>query len=205
MNTSYMKIGRYKDMAASVLCLALTTGSSHAYVPQHNNAYSNLNESFDKGRSGDQRWKMADNVFSQNNTIQHEAPFISTANMLNVIFSSLGLNVSDLERVLGVKRATIYNWRKDGDIRSEDNLNRLHNVYHIAKEIALFNTAPFGRLAKTVKINNMSYLDRWSAPVLDTNAIIQHAQSLANYTAARAQANHKRARELSDIDNLSGV
>ncbi len=129
---------------------------------------------------------------------------LSTSEMIANVFSNLGVRVSDLEDVLKVKRATLYNWKNDGDVKSDENIKRLKLVHAIASEISEFSVKPFGRLAKTHLYHGKSYLDRLSEEQLDTKLIIDHAKILSDIVVARKSAGKKTAHAMNDIVNISG-
>lgn len=136
--------------------------------------------------------------------IPKEIDLVSPSDMLNIIFSSLGVNVSDLEKVIGVKRATIYNWKKGGEVKEADTFARLKEVYLIALQISSFNNQPFGRKAKSVMVNGKSYMDLLSEDQLDNSQIIKHAKILAQQNKKSVQALANSDSSLTDIDSLSG-
>lgn len=152
---------------------------------------------FSEGRSGDFQWKVAEYVSAPKD-------IINPSTMVNVILGSMGLGMTDLEKVLRVKRATIYNWRNGGEIRAEDSLERLRAVYFVAKDIAEFNDRPFGKRAKTHQIDGKSYLDLLSDDHLDIKAITASAKVLSKQEVARVKAKDGVSQATNDIDNFSG-
>lgn len=157
---------------------------------------------FSEGRSGDPQWGIFESEkysFSQEKSSDE---VIDPELMVNTILGSLGLGMTDLEKVLGVKRATIYNWRNGGEVRADDSINRLRDIYEVAQQVAIFNTKPFGKRAKSHTINGKSYLDLLSANSLDQNAIVTHAKVLSSQENARIKASQKST--ANDIDNILG-
>ncbi|CAK2226328.1 hypothetical protein AB4209_07440 [Vibrio sp. 10N.286.48.C11] len=154
---------------------------------------------FKEGRSGDLQWKTSEKTVEKLST-----DVLEPSEMVNTVIGALGLGMTDLEKVLKVKRATIYNWRKGGDVRAEDSLARLLAVYGIAKDIAKFNDRPFGKRAKTHQVQGKSYLDLLSNESLDNDAIINIARVLSGQENARLKAKNETSHEANDIDNLSG-
>jgi DNA-binding transcriptional regulator YiaG len=68
------------------------------------------------------------------------------ASMVSEIRSSLSLNISELARVLGVERATIYGWMKGGVAlpRGQEKQDRLRAVYAVAREWSTLHRRPMG-------------------------------------------------------------
>ena len=129
---------------------------------------------------------------------------ISTIDMLHTIFSSLGVSVSDLEQVIGVKRATVYNWKKGGDIKGDATFKRLQEVFSIAQEISNFNSKPFGRKAKSVILDGKSYIELLTQDNLDRPRIVEHARVLANQNEKGLERSNKPISSMNDINSLSG-
>lgn len=129
---------------------------------------------------------------------------ISTTDMLHTIFSSLGVSVSDLEQVIGVKRATVYNWKKGGDIKGDATFKRLQEVFSIAQEISNFSSKPFGRKAKSVILDGKSYIELLTQDNLDRPRIVEHARVLANQNEKGLERSNKPISSMNDINSLSG-
>lgn len=192
---------------ATVAGAALLTGGTlweQSIAPPHFNILDShkskeLVVRFKEGRSGDLQWKASEKTVEKLST-----DVLEPAEMVNTVIGALGLGMTDLEKVLKVKRATIYNWRKGGDVRAEDSLARLLAVYGIAKDIAKFNDRPFGKRAKTHQVQGKSYLDLLSDESLDNDAIIKIAKVLSGQENARLKAKNETNLEANDIDNLSG-
>lgn len=170
----------------------------HQQIQFRDGHHKELITRFSEGRSGDIQWKVTKSNSTPNIDI------LEPSVMVNTVIGALGLGMTDLEKVLKVKRATVYNWRKGGDVRAEDSLLRLQDVHSIAKEIAKFNERPFGKRAKTHLINGKSYLDLLSEDDLDARAIIEIAQLLSNQENARLKAKNEISHNLNDIESISG-
>lgn len=192
-------------VAAGIAGAMLLSSGAYALTPPNEpvqnsfeiNHHKELIVRFSEGRSGDFQWKP-----TERKVIKTE--IVEPSLMVNTIIGALGLGMTDLEKVLRVKRATVYNWRKGGDVRGEDSLQRIRDVYAIAKDIAQFNERPFGKRAKTHQINGKSYLDLLSEESFDKNAIIKIAKVLSGQENARLKAKNEANLEANDIDNLSG-
>ncbi len=145
-------------------------------------------------------------VFDANVAVQTKVneSIVDPSYMVNVLIGAIGLGITDLEHVLQVKRATIYNWRKGGEVRGDASIERLKSVYHIAKRIAEFNDRPFGRRAKTHILEGKTYLQLLSEDVLDEQAIVRHAAILSGQENARVKAAQAVEHESNDIEQLSG-
>lgn len=129
---------------------------------------------------------------------------ISTTDMLHTIFTSLGVSVSDLEQVIGVKRATLYNWKKGGDIKGDGTFKRLQEVFSIAQEISNFNSKPFGRKAKSFVLNGDTYIDLLTQVHLNHPRIVEHARVLASHNKKSLERSNKSTSLMNDINSLSG-
>lgn len=192
-------------VAAGIAGAVLLSGGATTWTPPtpllqdylKANHHKELIVRFSEGRSGDLQWRPA-----ERNVIK--ADIVEPSLMINTVIGALGLGMTDLEKVLKVKRATVYNWRKGGDVRGEDSIMRLRKVYEIAKDIAVFNDRPFGKRAKTHQIEGKSYLDLLSEEHFDTKAIIAIAKVLSNQENARLKAKNEVNLKTNDIDNISG-
>lgn len=187
--------------------ILLIVSSTSAYATQHStfNNYAHqanysdgyLHELTRTHRSGNIRVKCQE----QNNVSQNQ--IISTKEMVEVITSSLGLGMTDLQKVMRVQRATLYNWKKGGDVKGDDSLTRLNSVYAIAKEVNDFNTQPFGRITKTHTIKGKTYLQQLSEDNLNPSDIVEHARALSEIANNRRVATDN-SNGMNDIDNISG-
>ncbi|WP_394245363.1 hypothetical protein [Vibrio astriarenae] len=198
-------------LIATVTGAALLTGGAlweQSIEPRHfdildSHKSKELVVRFKEGRSGDLQWKTSEKTVEKTSE-KLSTDVLEPSEMVNTVIGALGLGMTDLEKVLKVKRATIYNWRKGGDVRAEDSLARLLAVYGIAKDIAKFNDRPFGKRAKTHQVQGNSYLDLLSNESLDNDAIIKIARVLSGQENARLKAKNETNQEANDIDNLSG-
>ncbi len=163
--------------------------------------FDNIKKLFDAPKSGDQSVKLQDKSTS---SATDANGFLPVSSKLDVIISGLGLNISDLEKVIGVKRATLYNWKKGGDIKDANSISRLEKIFSIAQRVAQFNSIPLTKRAKNTTIKGKSYLDLLQEKDLDDSLIISHAKSLAAMNK-KGIANEKiQSLELSDIQNITG-
>lgn len=193
------------QIAAGLMSVLLISSGSYTptqkdYSTVYGQEFGNKKEllrRFSEGRSGDFQWKLAEDISAPKD-------IVNPSTMVNVILGSMGLGMTDLEKVLRVKRATIYNWRNGGEIRGEDSLERLRAVYFVAKDIAEFNDRPFGKRAKTHQIDGKSYLDLLSEDQLDIKAITASAKVLSSQEVARVKAKDGVSQATNDIDNFSG-
>ena len=118
---------------AGVLILtAAAAGNANAQVVENKQMLLNGWDSqqpdttrFTALRSGDVSVVTISNLKPLNYQENKNIKPISTIDMLHTIFSSLGVSVSDLEQVIGVKRATVYNWKKGGDIKGDATFKNL--------------------------------------------------------------------------------
>tara|TARA_Y100000310_G_scaffold28052_1_gene26711 strand:+ start:35359 stop:36024 length:666 start_codon:yes stop_codon:yes gene_type:complete len=163
--------------------------------------FDNIKKLYDAPKSGDQSVKLQDKPTS---SATDANSFLPVSSKLDVIISGLGLNISDLEKVIGVKRATLYNWKKGGDIKDANSISRLEKIFSIAQKVAQFNSIPLTKRAKNTTIKGKSYLDLLQEKDLDDSLIVSHAKSLAAINK-KGIANEKiQSLELSDIQNITG-
>jgi hypothetical protein len=163
--------------------------------------FDNIKKLYDAPKSGDQSVKLQDKSTS---SATDANSFLPVPSKLDVIISGLGLNISDLEKVIGVKRATLYNWKKGGDIKDANSISRLEKIFSIAQKVAQFNSIPLTKRAKNTTIKGKSYLDLLQEKDLDDSLIVSHAKSLAAMNK-KGIANEKiQSLELSDIQNITG-
>ncbi|PSW72176.1 hypothetical protein C9J41_17825 [Photobacterium sp. GB-50] len=140
--------------------------------------------------------------YQEKNDTSH-SQIISTKEQIEVIIGSLGLGMTDLQKVMRVQRATLYNWKKGGDVKGDDSLTRLNSVYSIAKKVNEFNTQPFGRITKTHTLKGKTYLQQLSEDNLNTSDIVDHARALSKIANNRRVATDS-SNGMNDIDNISG-
>lgn len=163
--------------------------------------FDNIKKLYDAPKSGDQSVKLQDKPTS---SATDANSFLPVSSKLDVIISGLGLNISDLEKVIGVKRATLYNWKKGGDIKDANSISRLEKIFSIAQKVAQFNSIPLTKRAKNTTIKGKSYLDLLQEKDLDDSLIVSHAKSLAAINKKGITNEKIQSLELSDIQNITG-
>lgn len=194
-----------KGLITSILGVGAIILSSSISAGELESNYSHMSvEVADKNAKWNRLIQAESGSFAPIRSNEADESTLSASEMISTVFSSLGVRVSDLEDVLKVKRATLYNWKNDGDVKSDENIKRLKLVYSIANEISEFSAKPFGRLAKTHLYHGKSYLERLSEDQLDTKLIIEHAKILSDIVVARRVAGKKTAHAMNDIVNISG-
>lgn len=194
--------------AGAILFFAASSNGAVASTAMVSPTNSNQNFPFDNikklygvPKSGDQSVKLLDKSAS---SATDANSFLPVSSKLDVIISGLGLNISDLEKVIGVKRATLYNWKKGGDIKDANSISRLEKIFSIAQKVAQFNSIPLTKRAKITTIKGKSYLDLLQEKDLDDSLIISHAKSLATMNKKGIANENIQSLELSDIQNITG-
>lgn len=156
----------------------------------------------DSPKSGDKSIIMEGKISSS--VADNDRQIITIPQKLDVIASGLGLNISDLESVIGVKRATLYNWKKGGDIKDKNSISRLEEVFDIAQKVAPFNSSPLSKRAKNSSVEGKTYLGLLQEESLDRNLIVAHAKALARMNQQGIANVRNRNLEPNDIQNISG-
>ncbi|EPA8653978.1 hypothetical protein ACQ7RL_003468 [Photobacterium damselae] len=192
--------------ATAMAGILLIASSAPVFATQH----SKSNNTHQTNCSGEYYQDLARAQKSGNIWIKYQeksdtshSQIISTKEQMKVIIGSLGLGMTDLQKVMKVQRATLYNWKKGGDVKGDDSLTRLNRVYAIAKEVNEFNTQPFGRITKTHTIKGKTYLQQLSEDNLNPSDIVEHARALSEIANSRRVATDN-SNGMNDIDNISG-
>ena len=118
---------------------------------------------------------------------QHDEPSIlTTSSMLKSIHGALGLAVTDYAKIFNVKRATYYNWIKDKtDPDSEEAIERIKSIFHVAERVSVFNRFSYGRKAKTYTYDGDTLLSLLCESRLNTEKIISLCQKLTTILKSR--------------------
>ncbi len=103
---------------------------------------------------------------------------VSVSDKITSIINNLGLNVKDLESILGVKRASIYNW-KNGENQPQDDVTiaLINKTYELAETLSSVIEHKFGRLAKTHTYKDSDYISKIKNGA-KSDDIIEHAKEL---------------------------
>lgn len=156
------------------LCTALNTGSRIALVVIFTTAASQSN---DKSLYA---FGFQSNTGNTTYSITRGDRVSSTSisDKISSIIDHLGLNVKDLESILGVKRASIYNW-KNGENQPQDNetIAIINKTYELSKLLSSVVEHKFGRLAKTHIYKESDYISKIQNGV-SADDIIKHATQL---------------------------
>lgn len=83
----------------------------------------------------------------------------AAASLVAQIRSALSLNISELARVFGVERPTVYGWTKgETEPREKEKLERLHAVYGVAKQWEQFGLGELGSWRQVPMVREQSIL-----------------------------------------------
>ena len=115
---------------------------------------------------------------------------VSISDKISSIIENLGLNVKDLESILGVKRASVYNW-KNGEIQPQDDetIALINKTYNLAEVLSSVIEHKFGRLAKTHTYKGSGYIDKIRNGS-STEEIIEHAIVINSLISKRNNIPH---------------
>lgn len=202
---------RQNLVTAAGAVLLVATSSSGAFVSNaaatsvreyQDFPIDNTRRLYDFPKSGDKSIVLEDKISSS--VAYSDNNIITIPEKLDIIASGLGLNISDLERVIGVKRATLYNWKKGGDIKDRNSISRLEEVFNIAQQVARFNRSPLSKRAKNTSIEGKTYLGLLQEESLDDGLILTHAKALARMNRQGIANVRNKNLELNDIQNITG-
>ena len=200
-----------QNIATAGAILLFATSSSNAVVANDWISSVKSHQFFPDDRT----WKLYDDPKSGDKSIvlerksssptkESDINIVTIPEKLDIIASGLGLNISDLEKVIGVKRATLYNWKKGGDIKDTNSILRLEEVFTIAQKVAHFNSNPLSKRAKNTPLEGRTYLGLLQEENLDEKLIVTHAKALAKMNKQGFTNVSKRSLELNDIQNITG-
>jgi AraC-like DNA-binding protein len=99
----------------------------------------------------------------------------------------LGLTITDLAKVFGVSRQTLYSRLKEGDTSTPHNASRFHAIDKIVTEIEAATTVAFGASAKTLNVGGVTLFDALCAEEPDSAQIVQIAQIIDTELRRRSE------------------
>lgn len=110
---------------------------------------------------------------------------VSVSDKISSIIDNLGLNVKDLESILDVKRASIYNW-KNGENQPQDDraIDLINKTYELSERLSSVIEHKFGRLAKTHTYKGSDYISKIKTGA-DIDDIIEHIRVLNSLISKR--------------------
>lgn len=97
---------------------------------------------------------------------------VDVAERLAAIRDQLSLNISQLAKVIGVGRKTIYQWLTKEVIPRTTHQRRIKNLYDLALEWQGMCSAPVGELLATPVTNGASLLDALSRSSSDQDSLV---------------------------------
>ena len=117
-------------------------------------------------------------VYINSNKNQEKSDEISAQLMVETILTSFGLAVKDYEKIFGIKRATIYNWKKGGQPNVDSQFEKLREVYQIALQVSSVLKHRVGRLGKTHLYKGTSVVQKLVLCPINTELTIEHFKCL---------------------------
>ncbi len=164
-------------VAAGVLATtALALFSSSAVAMDQANVFQ---DAFIEERSG------AAILFFKSENLVESQQELSVKDMVETIVSNFGLAIKDYEAIFGVKRATIYNWKKGGQPSDASHFEKIKNVYQLALDVALILEHRLGRQGKTHLYKGTSVVNKIDS--LQRDELIDHCRILNKLLAAQQE------------------
>ncbi|EIU7001867.1 hypothetical protein L5163_001136 [Vibrio parahaemolyticus] len=164
-------------VAAGVLATtALTLFSSSAVAMEQTNAFQ---DAFIEERSG------AAILFFKSENLVESQQELSVKDMVETIVSNFGLAIKDYETIFGVKRATIYNWKKGGQPSDDSQFEKIKNVYQLALDVSPILEHRLGRQGKTHLYKGTSVVNKIAS--LQRDELIDHCRILNKLLAAQQE------------------
>lgn len=113
-------------------------------------------------------------------TIKNENPTITFSNIIEYISSSFGLSMEDMRKVCAVQsRKTLYNWIEGTSSPRDSSMERIFNIYTLAKEWKNAGLPNKRQLLLRPVINNQSIFDLLSDKKIDKEKIMFAGSRLA--------------------------
>ncbi|MCS0445073.1 hypothetical protein [Vibrio diabolicus] len=110
---------------------------------------------------------------------------LSVKDMVETIVSNFGLAIKDYETIFGVKRATIYNWKKGSQPSDDAQFEKIKNVYQLALDVSPILEHRLGRQGKTHLYNGTSVVSKIAS--LRKDELIDHCRVLNKLLSAQLE------------------
>ncbi|MGR6834290.1 hypothetical protein [Aliivibrio wodanis] len=120
-----------------------------------------------------------------------EASAVSAQSMITKVTDSFGLAIKDYETIFGVKRATIYNWKKGIQPAIDAQFKKLQELYGMSDDIAEVLNNKVGRLSKTHHYHDSTIIQKLSQTKIDHTEILAHYE-LLNTIVMNQKSVHKK-------------
>lgn len=165
--TPKIKSNKFSSAGVFIMvCITTATIPSHAHESTHAVQGWSVTE-----RSGG-------SVYVNSNINEENTDEVSAQLMVETVLSSFGLAVKDYEQIFGVKRATIYNWKKGVQPNVDAQFEKLREVYQIAQHVAPIMNHRAGRLGKTHLYKDTSVVQKLVSSPIDADSTIEHFKCL---------------------------
>lgn len=123
---------------------------------------------------------------------------VAISEQLHEIKEKLGLNLSQLSKILGVSRPQLYKWLEGAVVPQRDSFNqKISDIYSLLDLIPSEHGKYFGKLANRYVSDKGTVFDILSDPELDRNKFLSAYRSIKNDIEAiddRKAKEHKKVR-----------
>lgn len=165
--TSKMQTNKFSS-ANAIIIVCLTTAAAPSFAHDGIGAVQGWGVTERSGGS----------VYINSNIDKEKSDEVSAQLMVETILSSFGLAVKDYEQIFGVKRATIYNWKKGGQPNVDAQFEKLREVYNVALQVNPIMKHRVGRLGKTHLYKETSVVQKLISSTIDASSTIEHFKCL---------------------------
>jgi len=122
----------------------------------------------------------------------------TTAHLVGWVRSAFGLNVTELARVLGVERPTVYAWLRDEAVPQQANWHRLMAIATLADRWSLLSSAPVGVRLRSPNSDGRTLVDVLAEDPIPSGLVLDILDSVA---ASPIPVNRPRRRGLTLIES----
>ncbi len=137
------------------------------------------------------------NNFSDNNTISDQ---------LNSIKNNLGLNLSQLSKILDVSRPTLYKWLEDNVIpQKEESNQKIITINSFLNEIPKEHSKYFGKFSKRYISESTTVLDELASKDLDKEKFLKIYGAIKGDLIALEMKKEKLAKADQDKYNAANI
>ena len=129
----------------------------------------------------------------------------SVPSMLAKVKSVFALNVSDLAKVLGVERPTVYTWMDERATPHRSNYERLEQVFDLAKQSEKWLVNLPRDQVKRFRIRDASIAEFLSQEQFSGESLLTSLQSMATSTIGQEVVTQEKRMSLRDLARHHGV
>jgi predicted DNA-binding transcriptional regulator AlpA len=138
-------------------------------------------------------------------------PFYTPGEIISILRAAFSLNITEVARVLQVKRPTIYAWINDAAEPHAHNLTRLNELLRIARHWMRLSNKPLGAFVRQADRLGQSLVDFLSSEVVDEPEAFRRLGALHKKLSALKprksirEAALQRGMDLSDFKDQQDV